>query len=90
MLFGCDIIFIPYVASLSHSLFFPHTPISPLCGWFAPATHSTERPYLFFGNSRVRHNLIIDSKWKAFLLFVCSEGKPGTAVNTSSMQRHGD
>jgi len=60
------------------------------CGWFASTAPCTDQRHLFFGNSQVRHNLIIDSEWKAFLLFVCSEVKPGTALNTSSMQRHGE
>ena len=60
------------------------------CGWFASTAPCRDQRHLFFGNSQVRHNLIIDSEWKAFLLFVCSEVKPGTALNTSSMQRHGE
>ena len=60
------------------------------CGLFASTAPCTDQRHLFFGNSQVRHNLIIDSEWKAFLLFVCSEVKPGTALNTSSMQRHGE
>jgi hypothetical protein len=73
----------------SHSIFPSHAHLVSL--WLvSPPANSAERPHLFFGNSRVRHNLIIDSEWKAFLLFVCSEVKPGTALSTSRMQRHGD